>query len=733
MGIGLNAMLVLTCKNKRMGINMIITMKKWIGIILLLSLSMMGSAVAAENTFSNNIESVDFSTLSGGRLSIRVKLTSALANPPASFALQNPARVALDFPNTGNGLKENNITGSQGVLKSIALAQAKDRTRMVLNLSKTVSYNTVLEGSDVIITLAAGAQAAAHTETRFAESKSTNANHAITNVDFTRGKNGEGRVIIDLADANTGINIKQKGKQIVVDFSDTDVSAALQRRLNVVGFNTPVMYVDTVKQGSDSRVIIEPQGKWEQSAYQADKKFIIDVRKVIEDPNKLVKGAKPGYSGEKLSLNFQDVEVRSVLQVIAEFTGLNIVASDTVAGNLTLRLKDVPWDQALDIIMQNKALTMRKVGNVITVAPAEEVAAKDKAALEASKAVEELEPLVTEVFKLKYQKADDFKKIIRGDIGGGVGGGGGMNINSILSMRGSVNSDPRTNTLFIKDTPRKLQEIQEVIDKVDIPVRQVMIESRLVIADEKFGKELGARFGVESFTTPGQNVLAVGGSLDSTSAVTRTSADGATVVQTASTGGLASNFPVTSSTNLGSIAFSLFRLPAGLLLNLELTALETDNRGKVVSSPRVTTANQQKAKIAQGTEIPYLEASASGAATVSFKEAVLSLEVTPQITPDDKIIMDLDVRKERVGTIFAGVPSIDTQNITTQVLVSNGETAVLGGIYEQEERNQVQKVPFFGDLPILGNAFKTRSRQDDKTELLIFVTPKIMDESLALH
>ena len=718
---------------------MIITMKQWIGIILLSSLSMMGPTMAADGTFSNNIESVDFSSLSGGRVSIRVKMTKALVNPPASFALQSPARVAFDFPNTGNGLKQHNITGNQGVLKSIALAQAKDRTRMMLNLSKTVSYNTVLEGSDVIITLAAGAQAAAQTETRFAESKSSNGNHAITNIDFTRGKNGEGRVIIDLADANTGINIKQKGKQIVVDFSDTDVSSALQRRLNVTGFNTPVLFVDTIKQGNNTSVIIEPQGNWEQSAYQADKKFIIDVRKVIEDPNKLVKGAKPGYSGEKLSLNFQDVEVRSVLQVIAEFTGLNIVASDTVVGNLTLRLKDVPWDQALDIIMQNKGLTMRKVGNVITVAPAEEVAAKDKAALEAVKAVEELEPLVTEVFKLKYQKADDFKKLLIGNInggaGGGFGGGGinGMNRNSILSLRGSVNSDPRTNTLFIQDTPRKLQEIQEVLDKVDIPVRQVMIESRLVIADEKFGKELGARFGVESFTTPGRNTLAIGGNLDTTSAVPRTSADGATVTQTASTGGLASNFPVSSTTNLGSIAFSLFRLPAGLLLNLELTALETDNRGKVVSSPRVTTANQQKAKIAQGTEIPYLEASSSGAATVSFKEAVLSLEVTPQITPDDKIIMDLDVRKEQVGTIFAGVPSIDTQNITTQVLVSNGETAVLGGIYEQEERNQVQKVPFFGDIPILGNAFKTRSRQSDKTELLIFVTPKIMDESLALH
>ena len=288
--------------------------------------------------------------------------------------------------------------------------------------------------------------------------------------------------------------------------------------------------------------------------------------------------------------------------------------------------------------------------------------------------------------------------------------------------------------MFIQDTARTLEQIQAVLNKVDVPVRQVMIESRLVIADEKFGKELGARVGVESFTTPGNNTLAVGGSLDSTSATPRFNADG-TVVQAAGAGGLASNFPVSSTTNLGSLAFSLFRLPAGLLLNLELTALETDNRGKVVSSPRVTTANQQKAKIAQGTEIPYLEASASGAATVSFKEAVLSLEVTPQITPDNKIIMDLDVRKESVGTLFgpSQVPSINTQNIKTQVLVSNGETAVLGGIYEQEERNQVSKVPFFGDIPIIGNAFKTRSRQDDKTELLIFVTPKIMDESLTLH
>ncbi len=723
---------------------MIKLITSWVATLFILSFGVMANVVLAEDAiFTNNIESIDFSALSGGRVSIRVKMTEGLANPPAGFTLKSPARIALDFPNTGKGLNKSNIANAQGALKSVTLAQAKDRTRIVLNLSKAVNYDAAVDGKDVIITLQGSSQTAANaiTETRFAESKMTDVKHAIRNVDFTRGKNGEGRIVVDMSDANTGINIKQKGKQIIVDFIETDVPADMQRRLNVINFNTPVLFVDTMQQGSNSRMIIEPKGNWEQSAYQADKKFIVDVRKVIEDPNALVKGSKDGYGGEKLSLNFQDIEVRSVLQVIADFTGLNIITTDTVTGNLTLRLKDVPWDQALDIIMQNKGLTMRKTGNVIMVAPAEEVAAKDKAALTASREIEELEPLVTEVFTLKYQKAQDFREILMGQQGiggaagggraGGGGGGGGQN-RSILSLRGSAVMDPRTNTLFVQDTAKRLEEVQYIINKTDVPVRQVMIESRLVLADQKFGKSLGARFGIESFTTPGDNVLAVGGSLAETSAVSQLSADGASVTQSAGTGGLNSNLPV-SGINVGSLAFSLFRLPAGLLLNLELTALETDSRGKVVSSPRVTTANQQKAKIAQGTEIPYLEASASGAATVSFKEAVLSLEVTPQITPDDKIIMDLDVRKESVGVVFNGVPSIDTQNVTTQVLVANGETAVLGGIYEQIERSEVEKVPFFGDLPILGNVFKTRTRQDDKTELLIFITPKIMDESLGLR
>lgn len=725
---------------------MIKTTVKILMLMLVVGFNLIGSVSAEEDIFANKIEKIDFSALSGGRVSIRVQLQEPIANPPAGFTLNNPARIALDFPKIGNGLAKNNISNEQGALKSVTLAQAKDRTRMVLNLSKNVGYNTVISGNDVIITLQGNDNAAASapaTETRFAEAKATNQEeHAITNVDFARGKNGEGRIIVDLSDANTGINIKQKGKLITVDFVNTDVPAELQRRLNVINFNTPVLYVDTMKQGKNGRMVIEPKGNWEQSAYQADNKFIIDVRQVVEDPNKLVKGNKPGYAGEKLSLNFQNIEVRSVLQVIADFTGLNIITSDTVAGNLTLRLKDVPWDQAMDIIMQNKGLSMRKTGNVILVAPAEEVAAKEKAALEATKALEDLEPLRTESFTLKYQKAEDFQNLLNGQAamqGGAGAGGAGVGAagqSRILSIRGSVSADKRTNTLFIQDTPKRLEEIQQILNKVDVAVRQVMIESRLVLADDKFSKSLGARFGVESFTTPGRNTLAVGGNLANTSAVTRTSADGATVTQAASTGGLNSNLPSTAS-GAGSIAFSLFRLPAGLLLNLELSALESDSRGKVVSSPRVTTANQQKAKIAQGTEIPYLEASASGAATVSFKEAVLSLDVTPQITPDDKIIMDLEVKKDRVGRVFrvgqAEIPAIDTQNITTQVLVANGETAVLGGIYEQTERNDVEKVPFFGDLPIVGNAFKRRSKVDEKTELLIFITPKIMDESLGLR
>lgn len=689
-------------------------LSKFLVITLLFGLMAPGLTLAEDQAgLTNKIESVDFASLPGGRVNIVIKTTQPMNNPPAGFTLNNPARIALDFPKIGNGTAKNNIPADQGALKSVTLAQAKDRTRMVLNLTKNVAYTANVSGNEVNILLQANeATVGSVVETKFAESKIDQNQNAINNVDFARGKNGEGRVIVDLSDASAGINIKQKGKTIVVDFVNTDVPANLQRRLNVINFNTPVVYVDTMKVGRNSRMVIEPKGNWEQSAYQADKKFIIDVRQVVDDPNKLVRGSKPGYAGEKLSLNFQNIEVRAVLQVIADFTGLNIITSDTVTGNLTLRLKDVPWDQAMDIITQSKGLTMRKNGNVILVAPADEVAAKEKQSLEASQQIEDLEPLRTEVYTLKYMKAEALKNILSDAK------------QKILSKRGSAVLDPRTNTVFVQDTAKYLDQVQAIINKTDIPVKQVMIESRLVLADEKFGKSLGARFGVQKQHS-GDNSYAIGGQLSDSLATS-----GSTTVS-ANANGLNSNLPVSNA--FGSVAFSLFRLPAGLLLNLELTALETDNRGKIVSSPRVTTANQQKAKIAQGTEIPYLQASSSGATNVQFKEAVLSLEVTPQITPDEKIIMDLEVKKEKVGTVFFGVPSIDTQKVNTQVLVSNGETAVLGGIFEQTERHDVDKVPFFGDLPIVGNVFKRRVTQNDKTELLIFITPKIMDESLGFR
>lgn len=714
----------LICKNKGEMMNI----NKWVfkvistGLLtIFVGLTPLASIAEEASSLVNKIDNIDFATLPDGKVSITIHTVEALQNPPAGFTLNSPPRIALDFPNTANGLLKNNINAGQGVLKSVSLAQAKDRTRMVLNLSKAIGYTATVSGNDTRIILQANEVAvnSANTSvTRFAEVKAGDVTHSLTNVDFMRGKNGEGRVMVDLSDAAAGIDIRQQGKTVVVDFINTDLPANLERRLNVTNFNTPVLYIDTMKQGKNTRMVIEPQGNWEQSAYQADKRFIIDVRPIVEDPNKLVQGSKPGYAGEKLSLNFQNIDVRSVLQVIADFTGFNIITSDTVTGNLTLRLKDVPWDQALDIIMDSKGLTQRKTGNVIWIAPAAEVAAKEKLKLEASQQIEDLEPMKTEVFTLRYQKADALKALISDEK------------QKILSKRGSAVVDARTNTVFVQDTTRHLEEIQRIINKIDIPVKQVMIESRLVIADEKFGKTLGARFGVSHQATSGSTGIGVSNSVEDAQALATTTKASGTL---ASTSGLNVNLPVSGA--FGQFAFSLFRLPAGFLLNLELSALETDKRGKVVSSPRVTTANQQKAIIEQGTEIPYITP-ASGASSVpaiSFKKAVLSLEVTPQITPDEKIIMDLEVKKDAVGQVFVGTPSIDTQRVQTQVLVANGETAVLGGIYEQTQRNDVEKVPFFGNLPVIGNLFKRTTRQDDKTELLIFITPKIMDENLNLR
>lgn len=712
---------------------------KFLQATFLIGLMMFSGALLAEDQSElvNKIESVNFSSLPGGKVSISVKTTQPLANPPAGFTLNNPSRIALDFPQVGNGLTKSKLIADQGALKSITMAQGKDRTRMVLNLSKNVGYSTNANGNEITILLQPHeVSASSNVETKFSAPTLGDTSATIDNVDFARGKNGEGRVIVDLSDPSVGINIKQKGKTIVVDFINADVPEKLQRRLNVTNFNTPVVYVDTMKQGKNGRMVIEPKGNWEQSAYQADKKFIIDVRQIIEDPNKLVRGSKAGYAGEKLSLNFQNIEVRAVLQVIADFTGLNIITSDSVTGNLTLRLKDVPWDQALEIILQSKGLDKRKNGNVILVAPADELAAKEKQAYESQQQIDDTEPLRTEVFTLNYMKASDLVALLTDSK------------QKILSKRGSAVKDERTNTVFVQDIPKSLEQVQAIINKTDVSVKQVMIESRLVLADEKFGKELGARFGITQTGKPGSSLATVSGTIGNrptaSTATTLTQGTHNGSVQTALTNGavltssdglpdLMSNLPVANAA--GSFAFSLFRLSAGLLLNLELSALEKDNRGKVVSSPRVSTANGQKARISQGTEIAYLQASSSGATNVSFKEAALSLEVTPQITPDEKIIMDLDVKKDKINEriVSGGAPSIDTQRVNTKILVANGETAVLGGIYELTERNDVTKVPFFGDIPLFGNLFKHKTLQSDKTELLIFITPKIMDDGLTLH
>jgi type IV pilus assembly protein PilQ len=716
--IGLRELQASICKirgGEMINIKSMVTQSaKW---MLVAFLGLSGVSVLAESNTENRIEKIDFAGLPGDRVSITITTTQPLLNPPAGFTLQTPPRIALDFPNTINGLSKTNLPVEQGALKNINVAQAKDRTRLVLNLTKQSAYTTESNGkvTTIILQSADNVVSNAGVVTKFAEAKIGDKTHSITNVDFLRGKNGEGRVMIDLSDASAGINIREQGKKIVVDFVNTEIPSNLERRLNVTNFSTPVLYIDTLKQGKNVRMVIEPQGNWEQSAYQADKRFIIDVRPVIEDPNKLVQGSKPGYAGEKLSLNFQNIDVRSVLQVVADFTGLNIITSDTVRGNLTLRLKDVPWDQALDIIMQSKGLTMRKTGNVIWVAPADEVAAKEKLALEASQQIEDLEPMRTEVFTLRYQKAEALRDLISDSK------------QKILSKRGSAVVDVRTNTVFVQDTSRNLEEVQRIINRTDIPIKQVMIESRLVLADEKFGRSLGARFGVQHQATPGKDT-SIG--VSNTAVNSQGLATGTATVGSAATP-LNVNLPVTNA--FGNFGFSLFRLPAGFLLNLELSALETDQRGKVISSPRVTTANQQKALIEQGTQIPYQQASSSGATNVQFKDATLSLEVTPQITPDNRIIMDLEVKKDQVGTVFAGVPSIDTQRVVTQVLVANGETAVLGGIYEQTERNDFDRVPFFGNLPVLGHLFKRNTKRNDKTELLIFITPRVLDENLSLR
>ncbi len=594
----------------------------------------------------------------------------------------------------------------------------------------------------------AAAAAEAPVVSRFAEARPGEVTHTLRDVDFRRGRNGEGRIIVDLSDNSTGIDIRQQGRTLVVDFLKTAVPRNLERRLDVADFATPVATIDTFGQGGNARIVIEPRGLWEHSAYQADNRFILEIKPIQEDPNKLTQGTRQGFKGEKLSLNFQNVEVRAVLQVIADFTGLNIITSDTVTGSLTLRLKDIPWDQALDIIMQTKGLDMRKNGNVVLIAPREELAVKEKQQLEARQQISELEPLQTEMFQLNYAKSSDILAII--NVGArGAGGGAAGTGDRFLSRRGSAFVDPRTNILFVTDTASKLEEVRRIIRQIDTSVRQVLIESRIVIASDKFSRQLGVRLGVQTgFTLNKRYAGGFGGTLSTTPVVTCTATTCTRETRTQTPYELASgianagysdspqlnvNLPVAGAA--GQLALTLINLGSGNLINLELSALEADTLGKVISSPRVVTADNQKAHIEQGTDIPYIiQGTNNTVPTVQFKKAVLSLDVTPQITPDNRIIMTVEIHKDTVGQIIniAGsqYPSIDTKNVTTLIAVNNGDTAVIGGIYEETINNNVTKVPFLGDIPILGYAFKQTAKDIEKTELLIFLTPRIIKESV---
>jgi type IV pilus assembly protein PilQ len=727
------------------------------GIVLLTGLTLPLTVRAADAPPTGNaVQSVDTTTLPGGKVVVRVTLKNALSATPAGFTVGNPPRIALDLPDTGNAMGRNTVEANLGPLSSVNVVQAGTRTRLVLNLNKSVEYDASIDGKTLLIALGdvGVGSAPVNASPRFAEAAPGVARHSIRDVDFRRGGVGEARIVTTLSDAQAGINIRQQSNGVVVDFIGTELPKALQRRLDVADFGTPVQVVETYTLGDNTRMVIQPKGGWEYSAYQTDNSFIVEVKQ-SDDAQKKTADGKVKYVGEKLSLNFQNVEVRSVLQVIADFTGLNIIASDTVAGNLTLRLKDVPWDQALDLIMQTKGLDKRQNGNVIWIAPKDELLTKEKLEFEAKSAVADLEPLTTEYIQLNYMRADEAQTMLYGFASGaflnsatnnsvncsaqaqGLGGaaaaqasqqGKGDNDQKVLTKRGRATYELKTNTLIITDTARKIQEVRELLARLDVPARQVMIEARVVVATDGWSRDLGARLGFQM--TKDRNVLGHQISGAQTIGGTPVASDPSALGQA-----LPSSLDVPGAANL---ALSLLNLANGNLLSLELRALEAENRGKVISNPRVLTSNQKPAVILNGTQIPYITTTSQGGfitQTVTFKDAFLCLLVDPQILNNDSIIMTVEVQKDAVRNIpeITGVPAIDTKRVKTQVRVNNGETLVLGGIFDGDESTSVNKVPLLGDIPVFGNLFKTTAKENSKTELIIFITPRIVDDRLSLR
>jgi type IV pilus assembly protein PilQ len=737
----------------------------------------------------NSIEKISYSALQGGKIEVKVTLKDPLSAPPAGFTTNNPPRIALDFPGTANALGKNSMEVGEGALRNLNIVQSGNRTRLVMNLAKPVSYETRMEGNILIVAIqgTVGMASTINETARFAEAGAGIGaqKHTVNDVDFRRGNNGEGRVLVSLSDSTTGIDIRKQGTNLIVDFIDSTLPASQERKLDVADFGTPVRLLSTSRQGKNVRMVIEPQGLWEYSAYQADRQFIVDVKKVVEDPNRMVPGSKQGYGGEKLSLNFQNVEVRTVLQVIADFTNLNIITSDSVSGSLTLRLKDVPWDQALDIILNAKGLDKRKNGNVVWIAPRDELAVKEKAELEAKQQISELEPLQTEYYALNYLRADRAKQMLNGETntrldrtddatcapaamglraiapsaGGGAGGGSSAADQKILSKRGSVSFDLKTNMLIVNDIPSKHEEIRRLMTVIDVPAKQVMIEARVVLASDTFGKQLGVRLGGQSGNKVGNYNVGVSQNLENSTlgaaaypptwfagpiqgTYTAPTATTAAIYKETYTkspmlsGNGNSNVNLGVSNPAGALAFTLLNLGTGNLISLELSALEADGRGSVISNPRVMTSNQRPAAIVQGVQIPVVTpGTATTPATTTFKDVLLCLLVNPQVLNNDSILLDVEVTKDTPGdfTRDGNNRAVNISRVKTQVLVNNGETAVLGGIFTQATQNDVQKVPLFGDLPVIGNLFKRTTKSEDKQELMIFITPRVLKESLNIQ
>jgi type IV pilus assembly protein PilQ len=689
----------------------------------------------------NSIQSITSSQQAGTEV-VRIELSQPLAAVPNGFAVQSPPRIAIDLPGVSNAMGRSMVEVNQGNLRSVAVAQAGDRTRLVLNLKQGSGYKAQIQGKTLLLVLDGSGPspvvAASEQPVQFAPPQNTEA-QPLRDIDFRRGADGAGRVIVNLPSTQVGVDIRQQGQSLVVEFLRSTLPEPMRRRLDVSDFGTPVRSVSSFQNGDRVRMVVEPTGAWEHSAYQTDNQFVLEVRPVKIDPNKLTQG--PGFQGEKLSLNFQNIEVRALLQVIADFTNFNVVTSDTVTGTVTLRLKDVPWDQALDIIMQSKGLGVRKSGNVLWIAPKDELAAKEQVDLESKKKIADLEPTRTQSFQLNYTKAEEVAKGLTGQslAGGGAGGASGQ-ANRILSPRGSVIFETRTNQLFVSDVPSKLEEIQALIAKIDIPVRQVLIEARIVEADDSFGRTLGVKLGssdlrglrggVPGYNVGGNNFATVGGNYSNVGIQTGQTPNTPTSYNDTQFVNLPANIS-TFGASAAQFAVSLFGATANRFLNLEISALEAEGKGNVVSSPRVITADQTKATIEQGEDIPYQQATSSGATSVQFKKASLRLEVTPQITPEGNVILQLEVNKDSRGALTSAGPAINTKRVKTEVLVENGGTVVIGGIFTQDEQNDINKVPLLGDIPFLGYLFQNRVKTVKKTEMLIFITPKIVTDRSA--